>query len=82
MFAIGSFAQIAKVSVRTLRHYDDLGLLRPAHTNPVSGYRYHRAAQLSRLNQIVALKDLGFSLTASDWPVWPPVSDSSGKDSS
>ncbi|MFE9250452.1 MerR family transcriptional regulator [Streptomyces sp. NPDC007088] len=62
MLTIGDFARHGRVSVRMLRHYDALGLLRPARTDPVSGYRYYRAAQLSRLNRIVALKDLGFSL--------------------
>ncbi|GAA3145373.1 MerR family transcriptional regulator [Planomonospora alba] len=62
MFTIGDFAQLGRVSVRMLRHYDALGLLRPAHVDPASGYRYYQAAQLSRLNRIIALKDLGFTL--------------------
>jgi DNA-binding transcriptional MerR regulator len=62
MFAIGSFAQVAKVSVRTLRHYDDVGLLRPARVDPASGYRFYEAAQLPRLNRIIVLKELGFTL--------------------
>ena len=45
-----------------LRHYDAIGLLRPAHVDPSSGYRFYKAAQLSRLNRVVALKDLGFTL--------------------
>ena len=59
MFSIGDFARHGRVSVRMLRHYDALGLLRPAHVDPVTGYRSYRAAQLSRLNRIVALKELG-----------------------
>jgi DNA-binding transcriptional MerR regulator len=62
MFGIGTFAQFAKVSVRTLRHYDEVGLLRPAHVDASSGYRSYEAAQLPLLNRILALKDLGFSL--------------------
>ncbi len=62
MFGIGQFAQLAKVSVRTLRHYDDVGLLHPAHVDQSSGYRSYEAAQLPTLNRIVALKDLGFTL--------------------
>jgi DNA-binding transcriptional MerR regulator len=62
MFTIGDFARHGRVSVRMLRHYDATGLLRPAHVDPVSGYRYYTAAQLARLNRIIALKDLGFSL--------------------
>ncbi|MEZ0070560.1 DNA-binding transcriptional MerR regulator [Streptacidiphilus sp. MAP12-20] len=62
MFTIGDFAAYGQVSVRMLRHYDALGLLHPARVDPYSGYRYYEAAQLSRLNRIIALKDLGFSL--------------------
>ncbi|MFE1197378.1 MerR family transcriptional regulator [Streptomyces olivaceoviridis] len=62
MFTIGDFARHGRVSVRMLRHYDATGLLRPAHVDPASGYRHYTAAQLARLNRIIALKDLGFSL--------------------
>lgn len=62
MFGIGEFASAGRVSVRMLRHYDALGLLRPAHVDAVTGYRMYEARQLSRLNRIVALKDLGFTL--------------------
>lgn len=62
MFSIGDFAQYGRVSARMLRHYDAIGLLRPARTDPGSGYRFYEAAQLARLNRIIALKDLGFSL--------------------
>ncbi|MEV5754526.1 MerR family transcriptional regulator [Actinoallomurus sp. NPDC052308] len=62
MFTIGDFARHGRVSIRMLRHYDAIGLLRPAHVDQSSGYRFYKAAQLSRLNRIVALKDLGFTL--------------------
>ncbi|MFF1694595.1 MerR family transcriptional regulator [Streptomyces sp. NPDC058257] len=62
MFIIGDFARHGRVSVRMLRHYDATGLLRPAHVDPASGYRYYSAVQLARLNRIIALKDLGFTL--------------------
>jgi DNA-binding transcriptional MerR regulator len=62
MFRIGEFAQIAQVSGRQLRFYDQLGLLQPAHTDPQTGYRYYSIRQLPRLNCILALKDLGLSL--------------------
>ncbi|HEY4457790.1 MAG TPA: MerR family transcriptional regulator [Pseudonocardiaceae bacterium] len=62
MFAIGEFARHGRVSVRMLRHYDAIGLLRPARVDPVTGYRGYEAAQLAELNRIVALKDLGFTL--------------------
>src|SRR5262245_26715880 len=62
MFSIGDFAWHGRVSVRMLRHYDAIGLLHPAHVDQVTGYRSYEAHQLSRLNRIVALKDLGFTL--------------------
>lgn len=62
MFTIGDFAKLGQVSVRMLRHYDAIGLLRPAAVDPASGYRFYRAEQLGRLNRVIALKDLGFTL--------------------
>lgn len=62
MLTIGTFARLAGVSVRMLRHYDQLGLLRPARVDPHSGYRLYSATQLDRANRLVALKDLAFSL--------------------
>jgi DNA-binding transcriptional MerR regulator len=62
MFSIGDFAKLARVSIRMLRHYDAIGLLEPAHVDPFTGYRSYGASQLGRLNRVVALKDLGFTL--------------------
>jgi DNA-binding transcriptional MerR regulator/effector-binding domain-containing protein len=62
MFSIGEFARLGTVSVRTLRHYDEIGLLQPAKVDPETGYRSYSASQLGQLNRIIALKDLGFSL--------------------
>jgi len=62
MFRIGEFAQIAQVSGRQLRFYDELGLLRPVRIDPQTGYRYYSMRQLPRLNSILALKELGLSL--------------------
>ena len=63
MFSIGEFARLGGVSVRTLRHYDEIGLLRPASIDPGTGYRGYTAQQLGQLNRIMALKELGLSLT-------------------
>lgn len=52
------------MSILTLRHYDELGLLKPAEVDLLTDYRYYTSQQLPRLNRIVALKDLGFSLKA------------------
>jgi DNA-binding transcriptional MerR regulator len=62
MFSIGEFARLGSVSVRTLRHYDEIGLLHPAKVDPNTGYRSYAADQFGQLNRIMALKDLGFSL--------------------
>jgi predicted transcriptional regulator YdeE/DNA-binding transcriptional MerR regulator len=59
---IGDFSRLGSVTVKTLRHYARLGLLKPAWTDRFSGYRYYTLQQLTRLNRILALKDLGFSL--------------------
>lgn len=62
MLSIGEFARLVGVSVRMLRHYDQLGILRPDRVDQFTGYRSYAAAQLDRANRLVALKDLGFTL--------------------
>ena len=62
MFKIGDFSKLSCVSVKVLHYYDELGLLKPTHVDHFTGYRYYSADQLPRLNRILALKDLGFSL--------------------
>lgn len=62
MLRIGEFSQLAQVPVATLRYYDQLGLLKPAQVDKFTEYRYYTVEQLPRLNRILALKDLGFSL--------------------
>jgi DNA-binding transcriptional MerR regulator len=59
-YRIQAFARLAGVSVRTLHHYDRLGLLRPERT--LSGYRIYTTQHLERLEQIVALRFLGLPL--------------------
>jgi DNA-binding transcriptional MerR regulator len=62
MLSIGEFAQLGQVSPRTLRHYNDDGLLVPARIDPTTGYHSYQITQLARLHRIVALRDLGFGL--------------------
>jgi DNA-binding transcriptional MerR regulator/effector-binding domain-containing protein len=62
VFRIGEFSHIARVTTKLLRFYDRLGLLAPAYVDRVTGYRFYTADQLPRLNRILALKELGFSL--------------------
>lgn len=63
MLSIGDFAQLGQVSPRMLRHYDDLGLLRPERVDATPGYRWYGTAQLARLHKLLALRDLGFALS-------------------
>lgn len=62
MLRIGDFSRLAQVTVITLRHYDQIGLLKPQEVDPETGYRYYSLTQLPRLNRILLLKDLGFNL--------------------
>jgi DNA-binding transcriptional MerR regulator len=62
MFRIRDFSRLARVSIKTLRHYDRLGLLAPAYVDPVTRYRWYAARQMSRLQRIVAFRQLGYSL--------------------
>jgi DNA-binding transcriptional MerR regulator/effector-binding domain-containing protein len=62
VFKIGDFAQLGRVSTKMLRHYNEIGLLKPAFIDPSNDYRYYTADQLPRLNRIIVLKELGFTL--------------------
>ncbi len=62
MIRIGDFSKLSRVSIKTLRFYDESNLLKPVRVDPANGYRYYEYDQLSRLHRILALKDLGFSL--------------------
>ncbi|HEX2034260.1 MAG TPA: MerR family transcriptional regulator [Chloroflexota bacterium] len=62
MLKIGDFSRLGRVTVKALRHYDRIGLLRPGLVDRCTGYRYYSLDQLPRLNRILALKDLGLSL--------------------
>jgi DNA-binding transcriptional MerR regulator len=62
MIRIGDFSKLSRVSVKTLRFYDEVELLKPVEVDRFTGYRYYESGQLARLNRILALKDLGFSL--------------------
>ncbi|MEM7581219.1 MAG: MerR family transcriptional regulator [Cyanobacteria bacterium P01_A01_bin.80] len=62
MLKIGDFSKLSQVTVKALRLYDQLGLLKPADIDVFTGYRYYSVQQLPRINRILAFKDLGFSL--------------------
>lgn len=62
MIKIGEFSRLTRISVRMLRHYDDIGLLVPAVTDRFTGYRYYGEHQLPTACRITALRDMGFGL--------------------
>lgn len=62
MLKIGEFSRLSQVTVKTLHHYDDIGLLKPAHVDKFTEYRYYTLDQLPRIHSIMALKELGLSL--------------------
>ena len=62
MYQIGEFSKICQVSVKTLRYYDKIGLLRASETDRFTGYRYYDRSQLERMLLIQKLKRYGFSL--------------------
>jgi len=62
MLKIGDFSKLTRISIRMLRHYDEIGLLKPDSVDNFTNYRYYSAAKLSAANRITALKDMGFSL--------------------
>ncbi len=62
MIRIGDFSKLSRVSIKTLRYYDEMGLLKPVSVDPFTGYRFYEHSQLPILYRILALRDLGFSL--------------------
>ncbi len=64
MLKIGDFSKLSRISIRMLRHYDSLGLLTPGSIDPSTGYRYYREDQLPIAERILALKEMGFGLSA------------------
>ena len=64
MLKIGEFSKLSRVSIRMLRRYNEVGLLLPAETDPITGYRYYSEDQLPAAGRITALRDMGFGLAA------------------
>lgn len=60
---IGEFSKLCRVSVRALRHYEEIGLLVPEIIDYGTGYRYYDVSQMQKMNNITRLKNLGFSLS-------------------
>ncbi|EKD32237.1 MAG: MerR family transcriptional regulator [uncultured bacterium] len=61
-FKIGEFSKLNMVTIKTLRHYEEIGLLVPDEIDQWTGYRYYRVDQLNKMNKIIFLKRLGFNL--------------------
>lgn len=62
MFSIGEFSKINRITTKTLRHYDKIGLLKPDKIDLWTGYRYYNPKQLIKIKRILMLKEMGFSL--------------------
>lgn len=62
MYTIGEFSKICKVTTRTLRHYDDIGLIKPVMINEENNYRYYDVSQARIMIFINRLKKYNFSL--------------------
>ncbi len=62
LISIGQFSKICSVSIKTLRYYDKVELLKPAKVDKLTGYRYYDESQLNDMLTINRLKRYGFSL--------------------
>lgn len=60
--SIGEFSKLCCVTVKTLRHYEKIGLLLPSEVDAWTGYRYYTLDQMQKMLKIMTLKNLGFSL--------------------
>lgn len=63
MFRIGEFSKLTQVSIRMLRYYDEVGLLKPEEVDKWTGHRMYSVTQIPRLNRILYLRDSGFNVT-------------------
>ena len=62
MLSIGEFSKICGVSQKTLRYYDEIGLIKPNEINPKNNYRYYSINQREKMLFIMKLKSYSFSL--------------------
>ena len=62
MYKIGEFSKIVNISVRTLRYYDECGLLKPNLIDKYTGYRYYNEENIKECNLILLLKSLSFTI--------------------
>ena len=64
MLKIGEFSKLSQISIRMLRHYDEIGLLHPKKVDIDTGYRLYEEEQLFTAGKISAYRSMGFGLTA------------------
>ena len=64
MLKIGEFSRLSRISIRMLRHYDEMGLLTPDHVDEQTGYRYYQERQLTDAGRIISLRDVGIGVQA------------------
>lgn len=62
MYRIGEFSYLYKLTIKTLRYYDEIDLFKPSYKEPYTGYRYYSEDQKEELEHILKLKDYGFTL--------------------
>ena len=62
LYSIGETAKLNDVSIKSLRHYDEIGLLKPMYIDPETGYRYYAYSQFSFIDKIKRYKNVGLSL--------------------
>lgn len=62
MYKIGEFSKIVNMSVRTLRYYDEINILKPGYVDNFSNYRYYTEENINEANLITILRSVGFSL--------------------
>ena len=62
LYKIGMFANMNRVTIKTLRYYNEQKLLVPVYVDEENGYRYYAAGQMAQLHRIIALKMMGFSI--------------------
>ena len=62
LYRIGMFSKMNQITIKTLRYYDEVGLLHPRFIDPDNGYRYYTSSQLAPLHRIMALRNIGYSI--------------------
>jgi len=62
MFRIGEFSKMSKTTIKTLRYYDEIGLLKPEETDKFTSHRFYSTEQLFRLHRIQELRQVGLSV--------------------